>query len=53
MLKFLALALLVAVASAECGCQDTISALEKRIELLEGKLTDVVANCELGRGGSA
>ena len=40
MLKFVALTVLVAAAFAAppCGCEDSISSLEKRIEVLEAKL---------------
>ena len=48
MLKLVCLALLVAVAAADCGCEQTISALEKRIEFLESKMLGVLANSECG-----
>jgi hypothetical protein len=48
MLKLVALALLVvaAIAAPQCGCDDTISALEKRVAFLEARLDGVVGNSE-------
>ncbi len=48
MLKLVALALLVAAAIAvpQCGCDDSISALEKRVAFLEARLEGVVGNSE-------
>ena len=46
MFKLVAIVVLAATvfASAPCGCEDTISALEKRVAFLESKLNDVVGN---------
>ena len=46
MLKLVALALLVvaAIAAPQCGCEDTIAALEKRVAFLESRLDGVVGN---------
>jgi hypothetical protein len=45
MLKLVSLALLLATALAiQCECEDSISALEKRIQLIEAKLDGVVGN---------
>jgi len=48
MLKLVALALLVvaAIAAPQCGCEDTIAALEKRVAFLESRLDGVVGNSE-------
>ncbi len=48
MLKLVALALLVvaAIAAPQCGCEDTIAALEKRVAFLEARLDGVVGNSE-------
>ena len=49
MLKLVTLAVLFAAAFAAppCGCEETISALEKRVELLEAKLHGAIANSML------
>ncbi len=47
MFKFLALATLLVAAIAapsDCGCEDVISSLEKRVEFLETKLHEVLGN---------
>jgi hypothetical protein len=46
MFKLVTLAVLLATAMAasNCGCEDVISGLEKRVEFLESKLNEVLGN---------